>query len=87
MSNRAKARPRGRVTARPVGQEGVSIDRDGPKITFSFFDFRSAFTVEWSVQVARDVYRLLGEALEERQDVAKEFTRGTGLIVSNRMPS
>ena len=86
MSNRPH-RKGGRVTARPVGQEGVSIDRDGGKVTFAFFDFRSAFTVEWSIEVARDVYRLLGEALEERQDQAKEFTRGTGLVVTDRMPT
>ena len=84
MSNRAH-RKGGRITARPVGQSGVTIDRDGGKVIMSLYDFRSAFTIEWSIEDARTVLRLLGEAVEEPTKT-KELVRETGLIVTNRLP-
>jgi hypothetical protein len=84
MSNRRKAGGRvtaRRPTARPVGEQGISIDRDGGIIRFAHHDFRSAYTVEWSIRDAREIHRLLGEAIDEpEKDV--EYVRESGLIVA-----
>lgn len=84
MSNRPR-RKGGRVTARPVGQQGVSIDREGEIVRVAIHDFRTAFTVEWSIRDAREVCRLLGEAIDEPTKTS-ELVRDTGLVVTNRMP-
>ena len=81
MSNRPRKKG-GRVTARPVGEQGVSIDRDGPIVRFAVHDYRSAFTVEWSIDDARNICRLLTSAIDEPEK-AVEYTRDSGLIVAS----
>jgi hypothetical protein len=81
MSNRRKGSS-GRVTARPVGQQGISIERDGGIVRFSHHDFRSAFTVEWSIRDAREIIRLLTDAIEEPAE-SKEYVRDSGLVVAS----
>jgi hypothetical protein len=93
MSNRVRSKgtrftpkARGRVTARPVGQEGFSIDREADTVLFAFHDYRSAFTLQLNVRDAKELWTLLGEAINEPTKT-KEITRETGLIVTNRLPT
>lgn len=93
MSNRARGgrgarftpKARGRVTTRPVGQEGFSIDREADTVLFAFHDYRSAFTLQLNLRDARELHILLGEAINEPTKT-KDIVRETGLIVTSQLP-